>query len=355
LNDLKFILTSDVKERFKLNIGQGSKIRVLREADLRKLLDVPTAIEIIERTYKEYGLNESHTLSNPPALYGGKGGLNDARYKVKGATLFNENVTGIRLISDLPVGLGFESYHLLLVYDDKSAAPLGLLDETWLHRFRTALTGVVACKYLAKSNSKIVALLGAGEIAKQLFPALEANFNFQEIRVVARRYENAKRFCKIIGERITAEMKALENAKVAVKDADIIITLTLADKPVVGPGLLSSGSFLCSMGETEEVEFEVLSEIDRFIVDEFEYATSLGDISQWIKSGSTTRDKVKKKVNGHIGQIIGGLIPGRQNDTERIFAIIQGMAICDLALANYALRKASEEGVGEIISIFNRV
>ena len=48
-----------------MNIEKVPTIRVLREPDLRKLLDVPTAIEIIERTYKEYGLNDSHTLSNP--------------------------------------------------------------------------------------------------------------------------------------------------------------------------------------------------------------------------------------------------------------------------------------------------
>lgn len=337
-----------------MNIEKVPTIRVLREPDLRKLLDVPTAIEIIERTYKEYGLNDSHTLSNPPALYGGKGGSENARYKVKGATLFNENVTGIRLISDLPVDLGFESYHLLWVYDDQTAAPLGLLDETWLHRFRTALTGVVASKYLAKPSSRTLALLGAGEIAKQLFPALTDNFNFQEIRVVARRYENAKRFCQTIGKKISPEMKAYENAKLAMKGADIIITLTLADKPVVEPGFLSPGSFLCSMGETEEVELGVLSEIDKFIVDEFEYATILGDISEWLKGGSVTRRDIEQKVDGHIGQVIGGLVPGREKESERIFAIIQGMAICDLALANYALKKASEQGVGEIISLFNR-
>ena len=123
-----------------MSISKSPTIRVLREHDLKKLLDIPTAIEIIESTYRNYGTGDSHTLSNPASLYGGSGRNAAARYKVKGATLFNEQVTGIRLISDLPVKQGFDSYHLLWVYDDRSAAPVGLLDETWLHRFRTTLT-----------------------------------------------------------------------------------------------------------------------------------------------------------------------------------------------------------------------
>jgi alanine dehydrogenase len=337
-----------------LSISKKPMIRILREPDLKRLLDIPTAIEIIERTYRNYGTGNSHVLSNPTSLDGGSGRNDAARYKVKGATLLNEQVTGIRLISNFPVKQGFDSCHFLWVYDDQSGVPIGLLNETWLHRFRTALTGVVASKYLARPESKVIALLGAGEIAKQLFPALSDNFELEEIRVVARRYKSAQEFCKKIGNSTSLKTVPYENSDEAIKDADIIITLTLADKPLVRPGMLSPGSFLCSMGETEEVEIGVLRETDKFVVDEFEYATVLGDISQWLRKGLTTRGYLEEKVDGHIGQIVGGLVPGREKATDRIFAIIQGMAICDLALANYALTKAANQGVGEKINLFDR-
>jgi ornithine cyclodeaminase len=149
-------------------------------------------------------------------------------------------------------------------------------------------------------------------------------------------------------------MVAYKNAAAAIRGADIIITLTLTDKPIIRSGMLSPGSFLCSMGETEEVEISVLAETDKFVVDEFEYATILGDMSQWLKKGLIERDLLKEKVDAHIGQIVGSLVPGRQKPTDRIFAIIQGMAICDLALANYALTKAADHNVGELINIFDQ-
>ncbi len=332
-------------------------IQVLRERDLQRLLDVPTALAIIEQTYRNDGAGNSHTLSHPTALASGTGDIGDARYRIKGATLHAEQITGIRLISDPPTHAdkASKSRHMLWVYDDRNASPIGLLNETWLHRFRTALTAVVAAKFLARPDSKTVALIGAGNIARHLFPALTDNFDLQEIRVVARHYESAERFCHEQSATTSAELVAVETVPQAIDGADIVITLTMADAPVIQPGMLSPGSFLCSMGETEEVEFGVLDETDRFIVDEFEYATVLGDMSHWLKNELTTREKLEQQVDAHIGQVVSRQRPGRQSATERIYAIIQGMAICDLALANFALQRAAEQDVGESLNLFNEI
>jgi ornithine cyclodeaminase/alanine dehydrogenase-like protein (mu-crystallin family) len=77
-------------------------------------------------------------------------------------------------------------------------------------------------------------------------------------------------------------------------------------------------------------------------------------LSQWLNKGLIERKILQEKVDAHIGEIVGNLVSGRENPTERIFAIIQGMAICDLALANYALTKAADHNVGELINIFDQ-
>ena len=138
----------------------------------------------------------------------------------------------------------------------------------------------------------------------------------------------------------------------ALDGADIAITLTLADSPVVQPGMLSPGAFLCSMGETEEVAFGVLHEADVFVVDDFEYATVLGDIEAWLRDGRIDRAALQARIDGHIGEVVAGTGPLRQNDDQRIFAIVQGMAICDLALARHALNKAEKRGLGGRLDLF---
>lgn len=329
-------------------------LRVLREADIKNLLDVRTALDIIDRTYRDYGNGRIQTLSDPASMSGGSSMAHAARYRIKGATLMTEQVTGFRLFSEPPPADGALPFHLLCVCDDSTGAPVGLLDETWLHRFRTALTCVVAAKYLARAESRTVALIGAGSIARHLFPALTDRFALDEVRVVARRLESARKFCREFDGRFGARFIAANSAADAIDGADIVITLTSAAQAVVLPGMLSPGSFLCSMGETEEVDIGVLDEVDRFIVDEFDFATVLGDIAGWLRRGLAQRHDLEQRVDAHIGEIVAGNSPPRQTDDERIFAIVQGMAVCDLALANYALHRAQEKGLGEELRMFDR-
>jgi ornithine cyclodeaminase/alanine dehydrogenase-like protein (mu-crystallin family) len=336
-----------------MTVNGAPALHVLREGDLKKVLDVKAGIDIIERTFRDYGSGNTQRLSDPPSLYAGSGHADSGRVKVKGATLMTDRVTGIRMISDLPAEQGVSSYHLLCVFDDRTALPIGFIDETWLHRFRTALTGVVAARYLARKDSRTVALIGAGAIASQLFPALTDSFDLEEVRVVARRFERAQLFCDRFDGRLGPRFVPVRDSAAAIEGADIVITLTFADEPVVLPGMLSAGSFLCSMGETEEVAFGVLDEVDRFVVDEFDYATVLGDIAVWLKKGFARRDELENMVDAHIGEVIAGIRPARQTPEERIFAIIQGMAICDLALASYALQCAAEQGLGEQLTMFD--
>lgn len=328
-------------------------LRVLREQDLKAVLDVQTGLDIVEKTFRDYGEGESHRLSQPASMFGGPDLPGAPKYKVKGATLLTEQVSGIRLVSDLPSGHGFRSYHLLYVCDDRTGAPIGLLDETWLHRFRTALTGVIAAKYLARPDSRIVAVFGAGAIATELFPALTDSFDLEEVRVVARRPDSARRFCGNFDGRFGPRFVAFEDAGAAIDGADIVITLTFAEEALVRPGMLAPGSFLCSMGETEEVDIGVLGDVDGFVVDEFDYATVLGDIAVWLEKGLATRETLAKRVDANIGEVITGKRSVRRSPDQRIFAIIQGMAICDLALANHALRRAAEKGLGDKLRMFD--
>ena len=193
--------------------------------------------------------------------------------------------------------------------------------------------------------------IGAGSIAAELFPAMTRIFDLDEVRVVARRRASAEDFCRRHEHR-PARFTAMDDARQALDGADIAITLSLAETPVIESGMLSPGAFLCSMGETEEVAFGVLAEIDRFVVDDFDYATMLGDIEAWLRNGLIERAALQARVDAHIGEVVAGAKPIRENAGQRIFAIVQGMAICDLALARHALVEAEKRGLGGSLDLF---
>ncbi|MBI4182362.1 MAG: ornithine cyclodeaminase family protein [Proteobacteria bacterium] len=328
------------------------KLRIVGEAEVRSLTTVADALAIVEETYREFGRTGSQGLSDPPSLFAGSKRPGHAAFKVKGATLAGVGVTGLRLIADAPPGEGGRTYDFCYVLDDRTGEPLGLVEETWLHALRTALTGVVAAKALARPDSRIAAVIGAGKIAAELFPALTQTFRLAEVRVAARRRESARAFALGHGAATGVPFRAAADAAEAIAGADIVITLTTADQPFVKPGMLKAGAFLCSMGEGEEVDHAVLDEVDRFVVDDFEYATRLGDIAAWIRKGRAPREALAARVDSEIGAICAGRAPGRQDPGERIYAVIQGMAICDLALANWVLGRARARGLGSEAEVF---
>ena len=86
-------------------------MRILREQELRKILTVEKGLEVIEKTYRDYGAGMTQRLSEPTSLFGGSGQKGDAKFKVKGATLMTEGVTGVRLVSDLPNTQGIRASH----------------------------------------------------------------------------------------------------------------------------------------------------------------------------------------------------------------------------------------------------
>ena len=315
-------------------------IRFVGEDAVRRVLTPARALAVVEEIYRDYGRGAGLGLSDPPALFAGSGRPGEAALKVKGATLAERHLTGFRLISDLPVGDRLETSDLCLLYDNRTGKPIGLVDEAWLSTFRTAVTGVVAAKHLARPDSRVAAVIGAGAIANELFPALSETFALDEVRVVARRRASAERFAAAHDGRWGPRFRAVDEAADAVAGADIVVTLTFAEAPLIHPGMLAPGAFLCSMGETEEVAYEVLGEVDRFVVDDLDYATRLGDIAYWLKRPEVSRADLEARLDADIGEVVAGAKPGRRDAGERILAVIQGMAVCDLALAAAALDEA---------------
>jgi ornithine cyclodeaminase len=126
----------------------------------------------------------------------------------------------------------------------------------------------------------------------------------------------------------------------AVLGADVVITLTEATAPIVERGWLGPGGLVCSMGSDHEVDIGVLEEADRFIVDDLDFAMELGDGAAWLRMGQVTRDQLVARMDADLAQVISGDRTGRRDERDRILAIVQGMAIGDVALAGYVLQRA---------------
>lgn len=311
-------------------------IPFVSDATVRSLVDVDTAIRAIEEIYADYG-RERRVLSDPPALLLPNRGPNHAAFKVKGARLSSLGVAGFRMIADQVTDGVEQTIDYCWVAEASTGRLIGLVEETWLHRLRTALTGVVAAKWLARRDSRVVAIIGAGKIADELPGPLSRAFALQEIRVVARSMDSARRFAD--RHAAAAEVRPFTSVDEATLGADIVMTISSSEVPLLRHSHVATGAFVCGMGGGAEIGADVLAGADRFVVDDLAYAFTIGSVRGWTEQG-VSRDAITRRLDADIGEIAAGIEPGRERDADKIVAIVQGMACCDVALAHMVLTRA---------------
>lgn len=318
---------------------------ILRSGEATGLVTPEEALDAIEDAWRDYGA-ERQVLSTPPAMgLKGPGGSPGAVFKVKGATLPGAKLAGFRLIADTPE----VSRDWFWLADSATGRPLAMMDAHWLHVLRTAATGALAAKLLARPGATRAALIGAGRIAAHVPMTLAAALpGLTDLHVAARRPEAVEEFIAKMGQGGAPQGLALHAAPSiaeAVRDADIVITITAAETPFLHASMLKPGATVIGLGD-QEMAADVLGWADRFVVDDLVFALTIGNVGDWVATGALTAEAITARLDADVGQIVGGTKPGRTADGQNVLAIIQGMAIGDLALAALAWRKARIRRLG---------
>ncbi len=309
---------------------------ILRSGEATGLVTPQEALDAIEDAWRDYATHRE-VLSTPPAL-GLKG--QDASFKVKGAVLPGAGLAGFRMIADAAGG----AQDWFWLADSASGRPIAMLDEYWLHCLRTAATGALAAKWLARPGATRAALVGVGRIAAHVPACLAAALpGLTELHVAARRAEAVEEF--IAKAPAGLALHAAPSIAEAVRDADIVITITSATEPFLDASMVKPGATVIGLGDIE-FRADLLGWATRFVVDDLAFALTTGNAGGWVRSGALTAEAVTARLDADVGEVVGGAKPGRTGDGDNVLAIIQGMAIGDLALAALAWRKARIRRLG---------
>jgi thiomorpholine-carboxylate dehydrogenase len=214
----------------------------------------------------------------------------------------------------------------IFLVDPETGAPLAIMDGRLITEMRTAAVSAAATKLLAPRDAKILAILGSGVQAHSHAEALRLVRNFEEIRVWSATREHAEQFAKEIG---ATAMSAEE----AVRDADVVVTATNSQSPVLKGSWLKRGCHLNAIGacrpDWRELDDDAMNNV--VFVDSREAALKeSGDV---ILSGA--------KIYAELGEALRGKLPTRANETT-IFKSL-GMAVEDIAAAMLVYRSIVAE------------
>lgn len=326
-----------------------ASIRILGEDDVRAVIDTDQALDLARATLRDQAAGHSF-LSSPSAMTMDTLAYGSGRFKFKAASVGHLGYAGIRLISRRSaIDTGAVNYTAL--YRHGGLELTGLVPELWTSRIRTAAFGAATIEHLCNPGPQVVALLGTGKIPRQIAPMLGRILAVAELRVTSRRGESMADFVDTVGPRCAFPMRVEPDPRRAVDGADLVITLTDAASPLVHPGTLKPGAVVCSMGGKNEVDIGVLHESRLLVVDDPDFASEVGDGGAWIAQGHFTREGFQARIDALAHEVAAGTKPARTSPTDRIVAIVQGMAIGDIAFSAFALREAERLGRGKVVEL----
>ena len=236
----------------------------------------------------------------------------------------------------------------VLLFDPETGRTIALLEGSALTAIRTGAAGGAAIDLLARKESKVAAIFGAGAqgrtqleaacTARQIETAYIFDANSQKAAVFAQELKGKT----VIPEDIRVASSATE----AIEHADIICTATTSTKPVFDDKDLRAGTHISAVGsytpDMQEVPAETLQRASIFVDSRTAALEETGDLIQPIRAGLFDA----AHVCGELGEVVLGQIPGRQSQEEITYFKSVGIAVQDAMAAQVALNNARKMNLG---------
>jgi len=321
------------------------EIYVAGHEEVERLLPMAECIDVMEEALKTLARGEAVLpLRQAVRQPDGKGLLG-----LMPAYLGQPRVLGAKVVTVFGGNFGtpYESHQgSVLLYECEHGRPLAIVDAGAITTIRTGAVTAVATRALARAEASNLALLGSGTQAIGHLEAMCAVRPITSVRVWSRSIEHAQKFAEREAARRNLDIRAVSSAEAAVRDADIICTLTPATAPILRAEWLAPGAHVNAIGSSvpgyRETETAVVAR-SRVFVDRRESALNeADDIRIPLREGVIGEEHIR----GEIGEVLLGRVPGRANETEVTLFKALGLAIEDLAAAYHVYAKGKAQGVG---------
>ena len=323
---------------------------ILTEAELRRIVKLDLdAVACVENAFRALATQK---VAMPPIL---RLDIPEHRGEVDVKTAYVPGIDGFAIkispgFFDNPkLGLPSTNGLMVLLSATTGLTEALLLDNGYLTDVRTAAAGAVAAKYLARADTSVAAIFGAGMQAKMQLEALMLVRPITKARIWARDPDKADRVAGELRDQLGIEVRAEPDAAKAATGADVIVTTTPATEPLIHAGFVSAGQHITAMGSDAEHKNEIGPAIirmaDLYVADSAAQTRRLGELHHAIDAGLVAADAEVAE----LGQIIAGARPGRRAASDITLADLTGTGVQDTAIATLARDRARNAGAGTIL------
>ncbi|MDN5302513.1 MAG: hypothetical protein PWQ60_2027 [Thermoanaerobacteraceae bacterium] len=325
---------------------------VLKRSDVEKALSMEEAIEALEQAFAAFSAGRTkvplRTVIHVESPAGGDAIFMPGYIQGTGVA--------VKMVSVFPGNLQIGKPTInsaVLVEDENTGEPLALMDGAYLTALRTGAASGAATKHLARRDSRIAAVIGAGVQGRTQLEAVCCVRDIKEARIFDSDESRVKKYIDDMGKKLPAvEFIAAKNPDEAVRGADIVITATTSTKPVFSAESLKKGTHINAIGaytpEMQEIPEELLKMAGKIVVDSREAVLAeAGDFLIPMGKGAFSPDN----IYAELGEITSGKMSGRECDDEITLFKTVGIAVEDVACAAMVYKKALVMDLGESIDL----
>lgn len=316
---------------------------LLREADVRSLIEMRDVINWVEESVRAYG--EDHARNLPrQRIKLPKGTLH-----VLPAAQLELGVVGLKCYTSFRDGTRF----LVLLYSAENGQLLALIEGDYLGMARTGAMSAVATKYMARPDADVLALFGTGWQAYGQALAIAMVRQLRQIRVFGRDSERRKKFANEIANNLSLDVIPCDSPEATLEGASIVATATTSKSPVVPNDAIQPGTHINAVGSNSLIRRELDEALVRraniVVVDSRVQARQeSGDLLIPAERGWLEWDSLPE-----LSEIVTGHLSGRRDNADITIFESLGLGLQDIAVAAHIYARAREANMGDSVELFS--
>jgi len=307
------------------------------EADVQELLDMEIALSAVDEAFRQMAKGKAQNVP---------------RARVRGDRIMLHSMSasadylglvGWKCYTTTPRGARF----LVGIYATDTGQPVALIEADHLGQLRTGAASGVATSILARTDSRVVGLFGAGSQARTQLQAICQVRRIEHVEVYCRNSERARVFADEMGELCRTRIVPRHSPNEVAAEKDIVICATTAHTPLFDGSVLSPGTHLNLIGSNHltkaEVDVTTVQRADRIVCDSLDQCRlEAGDFVQALSDGAVEWENMYE-----LAEVVSGRAPGRATGEQITLFKSVGLAIEDLALGAKMLDLARDRKMGQ--------
>jgi ornithine cyclodeaminase len=329
------------------------KLKILTKKDIQNAVTMAQAIHAVRQAYIQLSRGKAVVPLRTQVPVEDRKGI----VLFMPAFLPQSKSMGAKIVSVFPqnLQLGLDTIHAVVVLlDAETGCPSALLDGTYLTALRTGAASGLATDLLARQDSKVAAIFGAGVQGRTQLEAVCTVRDITKAYIYDPNPDAAKAYATEMrqwGDPIPKDISVAQTPSEALEEADIVCTATTSMEPVFEDQDLCPGVHINGIGsytpEMQEVPGQTVVR-SKLVVDSL--SASLAEAGDLI---IPLQNKILEEsdIHGEIGQVAVDDIPGRESDSEMTFFKSVGLAVQDVATATLALQRSKELNLGISIDL----